>query len=233
MATLRIAAMLALLAAGLGAAVFLGLFVRVGSDGVCANPLGRVLFSQPSTSMAPTIAAGDVFLVECAGGSGERPPIHGDIVVFAGRDGRTLYVKRIAAIGGDRIALRDSVVVLNGADLARRSLGPVAAGSRAPRAGFRESVAEDCAYDIVERPSGEAASAVLNDVVEMIVPDGHVFVLGDNRDNSLDSRLAQIGFVPVEAVLGRATRVIYSTPPGAWAPSLARSGAHLDCRGRG
>lgn len=147
-------------------------------------------FAVPSASMEPTLRAGDVILVD----RGTRgTAARGEVVVFDGRgyfggeDGRGRYwVKRVIAVGGDRITCCDDggALLLNGAPLEEPYLAP-----------------------------GTAPSAIRFDLE---VPEGHMFLLGDNRPDSTDSRsmlgAPGGGMVPVERVVGEAHRIIWPPP---------------------
>jgi len=160
-------------------------------------------------------------------------PERGDIVVFrhpspANED----WVKRVIGVPGDQIELRDGTVILNGEPLRRqriadyamrvssnspcRAMGAtrqIAAADGAvcafPR--FRETLPGGRSYDVVDQiEDGDA-----DNVEPLIVPEGHLFVMGDNRDDSYDSRYeveeGGVGLLPVENVLGRATIAFWST----------------------
>lgn len=188
-------------------------------------------FNIPSGSMTPTLMVGDyVFAAKYAYGYGRyslpfassvisgrilaADPEYGDIVVFRSpKDNSTDYVKRVVGLPGDRIQMRQGRLILNDRPVTRVALEAALAG-------------EACGVDdgkAVKRwretlPSG--ASYVTYDCVEngyldntdvFAVPPGHLFVLGDNRDNSTDSRmLSTFGFVPMDNLIGKVTRIIWS-----------------------
>jgi signal peptidase I len=135
-------------------------------------------FAVPVGSMAPTIQPGDKVL------AWKRPfvPKRGDLIVFKNPMDRTQnYVKRVVAVAGETIELRDGNIYVNGTALDQGALGgsPYAAG-------LRSSPAPQWA--------GEGSP--------FTVPQGHVFVLGDNIERSFDSRF--FGPVPVADIVGRA-----------------------------
>ncbi|HET7816551.1 MAG TPA: signal peptidase I [Sphingomicrobium sp.] len=162
-------------------------------------------------------------------------PERGDVVVFRPPGSREDFVKRAIGLPGDTVEVRGGTLVLNGRALPRQSEGrfamPLSANSpcrvvegatamTGQTAGgepacfypvYRETLPNGRSYtviDQVERPRGDDFPATM-------VPKGHVFLMGDNRDDSLDSRFAPIeggiGFVPVENLIGRATFVFWST----------------------
>jgi signal peptidase I len=177
----------------------------------------------PTGSMNPTILEGDRLLVDkhvyglrvpfsLAHMTAGKDPARGDIVVFdSPRDGTSL-VKRLIAVPGDTVALDGEQLIINGA-VARYAAGDHSKLRfllRATRAHdptvLRESDVLP-AHDILLLPD-RRQRGLLGPVT---VPEGMYFVLGDNRDNSADSRY--IGFVPRRNIVGRATRVLVSLNP--------------------
>jgi len=161
-------------------------------------------------------------------------PARGDVVVFKlPRDGRTDYIKRLIGLPGDRIQLVGGQVYLNGKALPRERIDdfvtPVTPNTRcAPP--FRQAHDDGEAYCHYPRfretlPSGKSyetldltRSGAHDTTREFIVPPGHYFMMGDNRDNSQDSRLAAsvgVGYVPADNLVGRAEVIFYSTDGGA------------------
>ena len=165
-------------------------------------------FQIPSGAMIPTLLVGDHIFVRKSGSSVAR----GDVIVFEfPQDRSTDYVKRAVAIGGDTIEVRDGVPLINGAPLDHQPIDqPCRTGDgSADDAGECKLVRETNAgrtYTIILEPDHPA-----QDHPRTTIPPGHVFVMGDNRDNSYDSR--KWGFVPADHIKGTATVTWWSKAP--------------------
>ena len=159
----------------------------------------------PSESMEPTLGIGDRILVQkMAYGlrlpfslhviAGSRVPARGDVVVFQSPVDGKPWVKRVIAVPGDTVEVRGGVVRVNGSELERVSAGFVAC----------EAVGD-------HRHRLGSAFGDGPDQAPLVVPSGRLFVMGDNRGNSFDSR--GWGVLPLANVLGRVAAV-YWTPSG-------------------
>ncbi len=197
-------------------------------------------FTIPSASMEPNLYEGDYIVVSkwsygyskhaipfsppvFDGRVFAREPERGDIVVFKlPRDNQTDYIKRLIGLPGDRVQMINNVLHINGQPV--RDL--VISGDDAstmfgmPVITARETLPEGKTFTIQDFGPGNVADDT--DVFE--VPEGHYFMMGDNRDNSVDSRFDQnangVGLVPAENLIGKAEIILFSWKPGAslWNP---------------
>lgn len=172
----------------------------------------------PSGSMRPTLLEGDVVLVNRLAYDLKLPltdivllplgePQRGDVVTLTSPAGGTRLIKRIVGLPGDRIAMRDDVLVLNGQPVdyaAQRAHGETVAPGWVVDAVRATEDLGGREHAVQFLPSLRAR----RDMAEITVPAGHYFLMGDNRDNSEDSRF--IGPVPREKLIGRAHHVLVS-----------------------
>jgi signal peptidase I len=143
-------------------------------------------------------------------------PERGDVVVFKlPRDNTTDYIKRVIGLPGDRIQVKQGLLYINGKAVERRQVEPVTIAcydSTRPRPVERyiETLPNGVAHDILDCQS----DGDYDNTAEFKVPEGHYFMMGDNRDNSIDSRASPerggVGFVPAENLIGRAEIIFYS-----------------------
>jgi len=160
---------------------------------VNAGPFVRVM-TVPVSSMEPTIHTGDTIVVlrRWVMGRVQR----GDAVIFRMPFTRELSVKRIVAVGGDRLHLSNGQLFLNGHAVRETYVEHIAATADDYRDNFPAGAPEFVPYPrALDQIRGEVRNG------ELFVPPGHYFALGDNRDYSLDSRY--VGCVPDDDVVGR------------------------------
>lgn len=173
-------------------------------------------FRIPSNSMEPSVRAGDMIWADkrynCPGC---QQGVHrGDIAIFAYPNDRSVrYIKRVIGLPGDHVQLKDRKVFVNGQALQR-------AGGSSPNGTVTETVdGRQWQVQWIESPSAATPPASIPPLnraqtepakeFELTVPDGQVFVLGDNRLGSTDSR--SFGTVPMQDILGRARQVWFSS----------------------
>jgi signal peptidase I len=160
-----------------------------------------------------------------------RMPERGDVVIFKHPVDGSDYIKRVIGLPGDRVGVAGGQIVLNGKLVPRQRLGdflnPMSANTGCEWGGdavLREDGQEACRYTrLRETLPGGKSYEVLDfgltggdSVAPVTVPEGMMFVMGDNRDNSRDSRWAAaagdaVGLVPLDRLVGRAGLIVWST----------------------
>ncbi|MXU63958.1 signal peptidase I [Oceanomicrobium pacificus] len=161
---------------------------------------------------------------------GSEPEL-GDVVVFKHPRDNTDYIKRLIGLPGDRIQVQDGRLIINGElvpqeplppfveemaaqgpmkNLPRCTNAPVGMGGTCEKERFRETLPNGVAHNVLNIETGFADNTGV-----FVVPEGQYFFMGDNRDNSQDSRFPRsvggVGFVPFENLIGRADRVVFSS----------------------
>ncbi|MSO69750.1 MAG: signal peptidase I [Alphaproteobacteria bacterium] len=186
-------------------------------------------FNIPSGSMIPTLLVGDYLFVSkfsygythyslpwsprlFSGRILHSVPERGDVAVFKlPTDNETDYIKRIIGLPGDRIQMLNSMLYINGEPVPREQIEDYvytdAQGSeqRIPR--FIETLPNGKSFTTLDR----ASDGLLDNTPVFVVPEGHYFAMGDNRDSSLDSRTRQVGYIPEENLIGRADSIFFSS----------------------
>jgi signal peptidase I, bacterial type len=200
--------------------IFWGVVIAIVIRSLVVQP-----FTIPSGSMIPTLLVGDYVVVskyaygysrfsfpfspDLFGGGrvmGSLPD-RGDVVVFRLPQNNSVdYIKRAIGLPGDRVQMRDGQLMINGAPVPKKLVGCADA----------QPNLSNCRYQVFEEVLGNHPSLMMDsgrtrvdNTREFLVPEGHVFFMGDNRDNSEDSRLG-VGFVPQENLVGQADLVLFS-----------------------
>jgi signal peptidase I len=222
------------------------------------------IYQIPSDSMLPRIFTGDDLLVaKWRFAFRHELPGRGEIVIFHGPSGTRDYVKRVIGLPGDRVALRNDILFLNGRALPRQRIADLTikiapnspcherryAAIHAARlpdgspvcayARYRESLPGGRHYELLD-----LGSTARDDYGPVTIPAGQLFVLGDNRDLSADSRVLPrnggVGLVPTDAVVGRVVSILFSVDgsaswdsPESWVKAVRwqRIGSRLDAPG--
>jgi signal peptidase I len=204
--------------------------VYAGLIAVLIRTVAYEPFNIPSASMVPTLLIGDYLFVSkfsygyshhslpfslplFEGRILERPPQRGDVAVFKlPRDNKTDYIKRIVGLPGDRMQMISGVLNINGEPVKKQRLGDfvdvdrLGNGTRMTR--YQETLPNGKSYVVVEMTD----AGPLDNTPVYVVPPDHYFGMGDNRDNSLDSRvLTQVGYIPAENLVGRAEIIFFSS----------------------
>jgi signal peptidase I len=200
--------------------IFWAIVIAIGIRTVAFEP-----FNIPSGSMIPTLLVGDYLFVSkfsygysrfslptwltwidiFGGRILARPPERGDVAVFKlPRDNKTDYIKRIVGLPGDRIQVRGGILHINGQPVKRERIEDWAdhegmTVTRVPQ--FFETLPNGKRHRIIEA-AGDRGPA--DDTEVYVVPAGHYFAMGDNRD-------ALVGFIPAENLVGRAEFLFFST----------------------
>ena len=184
-------------------------------------------FNIPSGSMIPTLLVGDYLFVSkysygysrysfpfgiapFDGRIFETPPERGDVAVFRQPQNESIaFIKRIVGLPGDRIQVVNGLLRINDVVVKRdrKGFASVSDGYNVIRfAVYKETLPNGKSYLTQERSDDD----LLDNTSVFLVPEGHYFMIGDNRDNSRDSRTTTVGMVPAENLVGRAERLFFS-----------------------
>jgi signal peptidase I len=146
-------------------------------------------------------------------------PTRGDVAVFKfPKDTNIDYIKRVIGLPGDRVQMKDGILHINGEPVKKERIedffdaGADGAGGGKPVAQYEETLPNGVKYHVLDLFDGYPS----DNTEEFLVPPDRYFMMGDNRDNSADSRFADgVGFVPVENMVGRADIIFFSLSPEA------------------
>jgi signal peptidase I len=168
------------------------------------------VYSIPSTSMAPTLQINDYVM-----SFGLAKVARGDVVVYLlPKDGSTIYIKRVVGLPGDRVQMKGGVLHLNGTPVKQERLEDAALKDYDSKPRPMRQYLETLPGGVSHRIYDEVENGFLDNTAEYTVPAGHYFMMGDNRDNSSDSRVAQHGPVPAGNILGHPTLIYFSLDEG-------------------
>ena len=184
-------------------------------------------FNIPSGSMVPTLLVGDYLFVSKASYGYSRYSFPLSIVPFGGRvfadvpqrgdvavfrqptDPAVSFIKRVVGLPGDQVQVKSGLLHINDVTVDRKYLGLATATNGFLKVNFKvyeETLPNGVTYLIQERSDDDS----YDNTAVFQVPEGHYFMMGDNRDNSRDSRTTAVGMVPAENLVGRADRLFFS-----------------------
>ena len=189
-------------------------------------------YNIPSSSMVPTLLIGDYLFISKydygyskhsfplsipiipKGRLFNNPPQRGDVVVFkVPTNHKTDYIKRVIGVPGDTVQVSNGRLILNGFEVPREDLGEeewLTESGWQNYKRYRETLPNGVSHDIYEIND----HMMLDNTDIWQIPEGHYFMMGDNRDNSQDSRV--FGVVPEELLEGKARMIFYSTNGNGW-----------------
>ncbi len=199
-------------------AVFIALLIR----SFIAEP-----FNIPSGSMKPNLLVGDfIFVSKWSYGYSKHSlpfsiplipkrifsnvPKRGDVVVFkTPQDNRTDYIKRVIGLPGDKIKIVNGEIILNDSNIIREKMNDFVDNddqSSMKRVRRYKEYIDNLNFNILDIMD----NGIVDNTETFIVPEGHFFVMGDNRDNSQDSRFKTIGYIPFDNLVGKARFIFFS-----------------------
>lgn len=205
--------------------IFFAGLIALGVRSVAFEP-----FSIPSGSMIPTLLVGDYLFVSKSsygysqysfplgivpfeGRIHAKEPERGDVAVFRKPHNENIdYIKRVIGLPGDKVQMRNGRLYLNNNLVDREYIGDYKTKSYPENTEvtfkrYRETLPNGTVHHIIEKSD----RGQLDNTPMYTVPDNHYFMMGDNRDGSLDSRVMdEVGFVPFKNFIGRAERIFFS-----------------------
>lgn len=186
-------------------------------------------FHIPSGSMKPTLEEGDFVFVSKydAGYSRYSFPLglpifngrvffnkdnlkRGDVIVFRlPKNPKINYIKRLIGLPGDKVQMRDGILYVNDKMVKKVYIKQTLEYADIPSSvvkEYKETLDNGKTYEVLDRIPNSSA----DNTSVFVVPNGYYFFLGDNRDNSVDSRFIETGFVPAENLIGKARIIFFS-----------------------
>ncbi|PCK08276.1 MAG: signal peptidase I [Alteromonadaceae bacterium] len=193
-------------------------------------------FQIPSESMVPTLEVGDFIAVNKSAYGVRLPlvrtkvvniadPQRGDVMVFFPPHESRYFIKRVVGLPGDKVRYKDNTLYINDVEMKQTHVAdePAKNGSCLRVDGRYEVVVEDFDNGTVHEMRKCISKRIIGREGLWFVPEGHYFMMGDNRDNSSDSR--EWGFVPEDRIVGKAFAIWMHWESLFSLPSFSRSGA--------
>ena len=194
-------------------------------------------FKIPSGSMVPTLLIGDFLIVNkfCYGYSNDsfrigtftfplpkiknrlfcnNKPKAGDVVVFRNeKDNNMNYIKRVIGEPGNKIEVKDGVVYINDKSVELKEIGEFSITEKGDYVVYKKYIEKlPNGYEHVIIKRFDFGKGALDNMAPVVVPEDCYFMMGDNRDNSQDSRVFEaVGFIPFNAIIGKAECIFFST----------------------
>jgi signal peptidase I len=183
-------------------------------------------FRIPSGSMIPSLLIGDYLFVAkysygyskysfplspdlFSGRIMEGAPKRGDVVVFRPPPTPEVdFIKRIVGLPGDHIQMKQGILYINDVAVIRDAIGDYVDEEGNHFIQYIETLPNGVKHHIIERDGDNGG---LDNTDVFVVPPGHYFAMGDNRDDSMDSRTSAVGYVPAENLVGKAEIIFFST----------------------
>jgi signal peptidase I len=181
-------------------AIVLGL---LGMAGVIAMAILSRAYNVPAASMMPNLEVGD-HMFAWRGYYAQHAPARGEIALFRHRD--TVFVKRVIGLPGDTIQMKAGRLWINGVEVERHEDGSELGQDGATFKRYQETLPNGVSYPILELGD----DGMFDQTDPFTVPADSYFVMGDNRDNSNDSRVPDFGTVPREKFTDRPFLIYFS-----------------------
>ena len=175
---------------------------------------GTESYSIPSSAMLPTLQIGDYIIGVKLSGPDDLPA-RGAIVTYIDSASGDIYVKRLVGLPGDTVEMRDGRLILNGTPVSAEPAGTWRDDFGGDYDMWRETLPDSASYLVLEKTN----VGPFDTMDPLTIPPGHVFMLGDNRDNSRDDRVS--GPTPVDSL---EAEILYVY----WSRDLARIGERVN-----
>jgi signal peptidase I len=207
-------------ALGIGKTIVYAILIAIGIRSFLFEP-----FHIPSGSMIPTLLVGDYLFVEkyaygysrysfpfdlnlFSGRAFGSDPRRGDVVVFRKpTDVSVNYIKRIIGLPGDRIQMKKGLLWINRQPAKRERTTDYVDEDGRTITQYIETLPNGVSHVILKT---DADNGPLDNTEEVVVQPGYYFAMGDNRDDSMDSRTTEVGQIPAENLIGRAEIIAFS-----------------------